>query len=145
MTRMSVVIIIVGSLLCPVGCAGTPRVGAGPTDEPGRTENTAILTLLFMGLSSGDGQGVSEQQWEAFLHEVVTPRFPSGLTVLHGHGQYLRSHDQKLGREQMKLLLLVHPGNADSSASVNDVIAQYKIEFGQESILRVDARTHVQF
>ena len=144
MARMCFVIIIVGSLLCPVGCAGTPRTEAGQSNEPCRTE-AAVLTLLFMGLSSADGHGVSEQQWQAFLRDVVTPRFPSGLTVLHGHGQYLASSDQNLVREQMKLLLLVHPGDADSGDAVDQVIAQYKMEFNQESVLRVDARTHAQF
>jgi hypothetical protein len=44
-----------------------------------------IVERLYFGLNTPQG-AVSESEWESFLAEIVTPRFPSGLTVIDGRG-----------------------------------------------------------
>src|SRR5689334_21818217 len=56
----------------------------------------ARMELLF-GASRRDGSAVGEVEWQAFLDTEVTPRFPDGLTVLTGYGQW-RSGD-RIGKE----------------------------------------------
>lgn len=105
----------------------------------------ATFTILFLGLSSKDGVGVSEQQWQTFLEQVVTPRFPDGLTVLDAYGQYASDSTVKIVRERTKLLLLVHGGDRDSQNDIVSLIAEYKRRFKQESVLRVDSKAQVKF
>ncbi|MEX2248301.1 MAG: DUF3574 domain-containing protein, partial [Parvibaculum sp.] len=47
-----------------------------------------VQTTLYFGLDRGDGGTVSERDWRRFLAEVVTPRFPGGLTVIDAYGQW---------------------------------------------------------
>ena len=42
---------------------------------------------LFFGLGTPDGI-VSDDAWVRFLAEIVTPRFPNGLTVVDANGQW---------------------------------------------------------
>ena len=42
---------------------------------------------LFFGQNIGGERGVSEADFRKFVDEELTPRFPSGLTVLEGGGQ----------------------------------------------------------
>lgn len=71
----------------------------------------ARLELLF-GTSRPHSAPVSEVDWQAFLDSEVIPRFPAGLTVLRGPGQW-RGSDGIVAREQSD----VHPigrGSRDS-------------------------------
>ena len=43
---------------------------------------------MFFGRGSGEVERVSDTDWERFLAEVLTPRFPDGLTVMDGAGQW---------------------------------------------------------
>ena len=45
-------------------------------------------TELYFGRDKNDGTQVSDEEWSKFLDEFVTPKFPDGLTVLDGSGQY---------------------------------------------------------
>jgi hypothetical protein len=49
-----------------------------------------VDTHLYFGLGPIDApdKGVSEAAWRAFLDKEVTPRFPSGLSVLDVYGQW---------------------------------------------------------
>ena len=124
-------------------CRGAaPAPVSAPNDAP--SNEKAQLTILFFGLSSADGAGVSEQQWQAFLETVVTPSFPDGLTVLDAHGQYL-DRDRQVAAERAKVLMLVHPGHAPSQDRISSVIAQYKNRFQQDSVLRVDSVAKVRY
>ena len=46
-----------------------------------------VQARLFFGLHRPAGT-VSEPEWETFLADVVTARFPDGLTVFRSHGQW---------------------------------------------------------
>lgn len=55
-------------------------------------------TELFFGTARPDGL-VLEEEFPAFMDEEVTPRFPDGLTLLKGDGQFKES-DGVIGNEQ---------------------------------------------
>jgi Protein of unknown function (DUF3574) len=46
-----------------------------------------LRTELFFGLSRPEGE-VTEEEFQQFLAEHITPRFPDGLTVVTGLGQF---------------------------------------------------------
>ncbi len=130
--------IVVCLLLVPVACSqsGTPSCPEG-TDR--FTEYR-----LFMGRSGPDGEIVKDGAWDLFLADTVTPRFPDGLTVLDGQGQWLGA-EGLIKKERSKLLvILVTPGD-DKMRLIDEISDEYKRRFSQESVLQVVDDTCVSF
>jgi hypothetical protein len=69
----------------------------------------------------------------------VTPRFPDGLTLLKGDGQF-RGEDNVVIKEQSFVLILLYPYESfnKSSQRIQKIRNLYKDRFAQESVLRVD-------
>jgi hypothetical protein len=88
---------------------------------------------MYFGLTKPAG-AISEKQWQAFLRDKVTPRFPDGLTVWEANGQWRASNGQ-INRERAKVLLLVHSESPDVREAIMAIIAEYKHDFQQESVL----------
>ena len=88
---------------------------------------------LYFGTTKKDGTAVSETEWLAFLAEVVTRRFPDGLTVFKATGQW----KTKTGivSEATYVLNVVHTGTSKELQAFADIIAEYKRRFAQESVL----------
>lgn len=104
-----------------------------------------IVTTLVFGRTGPDRtEVVSDGDWTRFVDEVVTPRFPEGLTVLDGAGQW-RNDAGAIARERSKVLVRVHDGSARSDRDVRAVVEEYTRRFRQESVLRIDAPGCVGF
>ena len=122
-----------GRLEPPVGAQGfTVVMDCGASSAP------QLRTTLYFGLARPKGS-VSELEWQLFLRDEVTRRFPEGLTVWGAEGQWL-SAGGSIDHEQSKVLLLVHPDTAAARQSVNAVIEAYRKKFEQESVLWESAR-----
>lgn len=103
----------------------------------------ARLELLF-GLSRKGAAEVSEPEWQSFLEAEVTPRFPDGLTVLSGYGQW-RGDKGVIARETSKVLVIWYKPDVAAEAKIEAVRNAYKTRFGQESVMRVDGASCVSF
>ncbi len=119
----------------------TPIVSASPVASyplpcaevsPGVGFEAWVRTELYFG-------AVSDEEWQGFLDSEVTPRFPDGLTVLDGYGQY-RNNAGVITQEDSIVLIIFYPldGAADASAALEEIRTLYKEQFDQESVLRVD-------
>jgi hypothetical protein len=87
---------------------------------------------------------VSERAFRRFLAEVVTPRFPDGLSVVDVAGQF-RSGSGVIVREPSKLLVILVPDAAAVAKKVGQIIAAYKRRFDQESVLHAEQPVCVAF
>lgn len=101
------------------------------------------LELLF-GMGKPDGSTISDADWTAFLDAEVTPRFPDGLTVLSGYGQW-RGDSGKLTREASRVLLVWYKPAPDTEHKIEAIRAAYRERFSQDSVMRVDSRSCVSF
>jgi hypothetical protein len=101
------------------------------------------LELLF-GLGKPGGGEVSEEEWRAFVESEVTPRFPDGLTVLAGYGQW-RGRSGAIAKEPSRVLLIWYRRTDRSDADIEAVRQAYKARFGQESVMRVDGISCASF
>ncbi len=99
-------------------------------------------TELFFGLSRAAGPDVTEAEFQNFIDTEVTPRFPDGLTVLSGIGQF-RDSAGTIIQEGSKLLILLYPFNKKSNLAVEEIRTEYKEDFQQQSVLRVDEQSCV--
>ena len=82
---------------------------------------------------------VTEGEFQQFLDEEITPRFPDGLTLLVGLGQF-RNASGVIVQERSMLLILLYPVEAqrNSSKKIEQIRQAYKRAFQQESVLRAD-------
>jgi hypothetical protein len=101
-------------------------------------------TELLFGLSRAGGPDITEEEFQGFIDAQVTPRFPDGLTLLSGNGQFKDSAGNTI-QEGSKLLILLYPFNKARSVLVDEVRAEYKTAFQQESVLRIDEHSCVSF
>jgi hypothetical protein len=114
--------------------AGTCDDGLPETDE-----QPWVRTELFFGTSKPDGTAVTEAEWKGFLDAEITPRFPDGLTVLTGLGQW-QEEDNDIVQERSMILILLYPREFahESGAKIEAIRAAYELQFKQESVLRSD-------
>jgi hypothetical protein len=103
-----------------------------------------VRTELFFGLSRTGAPDISEPEFQNFVDTQVTTRFPDGLTLLSGKGQF-RSAAGSIVQEGSKLLILLYPFSTKSSNDIEQIRTQYKSMFQQESVLRTDEPTCVSF
>jgi uncharacterized protein DUF3574 len=110
-----------------------------PIDQMcGTASAPQVRTTLYFGLARPKGS-VSELDWQMFLRDEVTPRFPDGLTVWEAQGQW-RGSDGAIDHERSKVLLLVHADTAAARAALQAVIGRYRRAFDQQSVLWETAR-----
>jgi uncharacterized protein DUF3574 len=98
-----------------------------------------VRTELFFGTDKPEGE-VSRKEFRLFLKEEITPRFPDGLTVLTGTGQFRDSESNEIIRERSVLVILLYPQNTwkESNEKIEKIRELYKERFQQQSVLRVD-------
>lgn len=122
----------------PAGGTAPPRpaIGAGGQEW--------IRSELYFGRSKTDGTTVSDAEWQAFVDQEVTPRFPDGLTILDGYGQY-RNRAGRIAKESSKVLVILHPPSAQSDGAIEEIRALYRHRFNQESVLLVRSGARVSF
>lgn len=122
----AVAAVVAASLLG--GCA-VPDAAPCPAGRP------LVSDTLYLGTAKPGGI-VTREEWDRFLREVVTPRFPGGFTQWDASGQW-RSADGSIVREGTHVLLVVHPPEPQAEANVRAIAAEYKSRFRQEAVLRV--------
>lgn len=93
---------------------------------------------LYFGRGDRDNpEAISEESWKKFLKEVITPRFPDGLTVIDVYGQHYDPAVNKVLSEKTKLLNVLVPYEALESATsrVSEIEHEFLEQFpGQGGI-----------
>ena len=119
--------------------AGGVGVAECPAELYGEGAEPWVRADLFFGTTRPDGTIVSEEEWQEFLDTEITPRFPDGLTVLTGYGQF-RREDGTIIEEQSQVLIILYPAEtaAESSDLLEEIRAAYEEQFEQSSVLRTD-------
>jgi hypothetical protein len=124
-------------------------LASGVTSSLGAAANVPAMwnrTELFFGSAKPDGSSVAENDFRAFVDKEVTPRFPEGLTLLTGYGQFRGSSGKIVKERSFVLILLTEQRSAkDADAKIEAIRRLYKNSFKQESVLRVDEPTRVSF
>ena len=130
----------------PNVCSATAPALTGDMQHPGSTQGW-VDTHLYFGLGPADHpeQGISEADWRAFLDREVTPRFPSGLSVVDVYGQWQGKGSAAIERLRSKMLIILHPDTAENRSKVDAIRAAWKQKTGDQSVLRVTEPADVSF
>jgi len=135
----------------PGGASGKSAAVLGA--EPGwlRTELYFALRRVdragepAVDLAPGARGPLSDADWQVFLDEVVTPKFPDGLSVFDAYGQWKRREDGRVFGLVSKVLVVLHPATPEAEAGVEAVRAEFLARTGQESVLRGSQPIEVSF
>jgi Protein of unknown function (DUF3574) len=103
-----------------------PEISCAPNFAP-----MARLELLF-GMSRRDAEPISDREWQDFVDEEVTPRFPDRLTIVEAYGQW-RNRAGAIIKENSRVLMIWYELKPDSEARIDSIRDAYKSRFKQES------------
>jgi hypothetical protein len=117
--------------------ARAPICRHSPGDAFARTE-------LFFGLSRPGGV-IGEAEFKTFVDEKVTPRFPDGLTLLTGTGQFRDASGTTISEGSKLLILLVPRQDREADSKIEAIRRDYLAAFDQQSVLRADGVSCVSF
>jgi hypothetical protein len=131
--------LFVTGLLFTGAVSSVSEVRAQTTRAPAATSlgntNIFIQDDLYFGRSRPGGI-ISEQEFQKFLSQEITPRFPEGLTVVDATGQF-RNRKGVIIKEPTKIVILIHPNSQKKNQAIQEIINLYKSRFNQESVLDV--------
>lgn len=98
-----------------------------------------ITDRVFCGRNIPGGGSVSQADFDAFVDEVVTARFPEGFTVYEAKGIYREE------RESAFVIEIVHPYGRKWDDKVREIAHAYRQRFHQTSVLRVLSPSRLEF
>lgn len=134
-------ILVIALLLLSSACAPAPRPAGSPVAAGAEAW---VSERLYLGRAIPGGDTVTIAQWRAFLHDVVTPAFPDGLTAWYADGQW-QAPDGTMVREETFVLEILHPARVDVEAAIGSVVEAYRRRFAQQSVLRATSPARVRF
>lgn len=132
------------------GCAGldsrdTTAAMQGDSARPAQAAGW-VRSELYFAVGNEDGSDtVDEGKWRDFLDREVTPRFPDGLTVLDGYGQWRFKDQGRLVRQRCKVLVVLHEDSAGRRNDIEAIRLAWKRASGHESVLWARQAVEVSF
>lgn len=142
---VSLAVVLALTLVVATAALMAPVV-LNPQVEPASNQSTSFYrTELYFGSETPDGSEVTEEEFEQFVDNEVTPSFPDGLTLLRGEGQFRDSSGEIVEEHSYVLILLYPPNDREANDEVEEIREDYKRDFEQESVLRVDDLEQVSF
>ncbi|MEV6572524.1 DUF3574 domain-containing protein [Streptomyces sp. NPDC051577] len=133
-----------GVLLALLGAGIPALVGAALDTHVG--EPYQETRLYFGSERPGGREPVGEGEFTRFLDREITPAFPEGLTVHHGHGQR-RGQDGRIVHETSYEVVLLYPEKEaqERGARVERIRRAYEHRFLQDSVGRSDDKVNAAF
>lgn len=119
-------------MLVLLALSGCVSVGDPRSCLPGVMPSTEAQ--LFFGRNIAGREGVSDADWQRFVDDEVSPRFPDGFSVADVDGQY-RNASGTIVRERSKQLIVITRRAPDDTVKLNAIRDAYKRRFNQESVL----------
>jgi hypothetical protein len=125
---------ILRAALCLMLLAVAVDANAQTDTCPLAGQKPMIVVQLFFGLSVPHRGPVTAKEWNSFLRQTVTPRFPDGFTVYDAYGQSSNPVTHSVGREKTKVVLIAIDDTAPTRAKIAEVADQYRGAFHQRSV-----------
>jgi hypothetical protein len=124
---------MVGSLVLLVGCS-MELVREHPLGCR-LDERRLVRDTLYFGQAIHEAGTVTDDQWDAFVATRVLDVFPHGLIVFDAHG-YWSGDGPPAASEASRVIVAIHPPDPAIDAKVRELVAEYKLRFHQQSVVR---------
>jgi hypothetical protein len=125
-------------------CAARAAPANAPSASCAVGDTVLVREVLYFGRNRPGGGAVSDEEWSVFVNEVLTPRFPAGLTVVSATGQW-QGKSGVVEQERSEVVTVFHSGTAATRRAIEEVAAEYKRRFQQEAVLRERTPTCARF
>lgn len=135
------------ALSAALALGGTVATASAAVPVARAPQQAYLETQLFFGTARPDGgPEVTPRQFRDFLDRQITARFPDGLTVQEGRGQY-RDRFGVIESERSYEVVLFYPRTEATGADtrIEEIRRLYNQRFAQESVARVDHDVRVDF
>ena len=106
-----------------------PLLTACATTQPS-ISTEGIADRLFCGRSIPGGGEVTDADVDTFVAEVVTPRFPQGVTLWTAEGRWRGESEKTL------VIEAIHPYDLKYDRLMREIAEEYRRRFRQEAVLR---------
>jgi hypothetical protein len=110
------------------------HASAASTACPFPNQQSMLQLQMFFGQTQNDGQPVPAQVWTNFLKNVITPRFPDGLTIYDTSGQYMDPDTHQITRENTKVVMIAAVNTAITRNRTTQIIDAWKKRANQNSV-----------
>ncbi len=150
LARSGLHVATLAAMLWLPACAGldgrdTTAAMQGDAARPAQAADW-VRSELYFAVGNEDGSDtVDETRWRDFLDREVTPRFPDGLTVLDGYGQWRFKDQGRLVRQRCKVLVLLHENGSARRNDIEAIRLAWKRASGHESVLWARQAGEVSF
>jgi hypothetical protein len=104
-----------------------------------------LVAELLYGRNQGGRLRVTDADWQVYVADELTTRFPDGLTVVDALGQWQDSGGRGLVREPSKLVLIATAPGPETDAKLTGAINAYKQRFAQDSVGLIRRQACVAF
>jgi enamine deaminase RidA (YjgF/YER057c/UK114 family) len=135
---------MVGAVVVLAGCAGRASPSTTPSPSCAVSDTALVKDVLYFGRNRPGGGAVTDEEWQSFLDQVLTPRFPAGLTVVAATGQW-KGESGLVEQERSEVVTVFHSGDEAARRAVIEVVVEYKRRFQQEAVLRERMPTCARF
>jgi hypothetical protein len=108
-----------------------------------RNNDDFVQTELYFGQSSVNRE-ITPKQWQNFVDKSIAINFKEGFTIFDAYGQWMYEPN-KISREKMKIVLILHKNNSQTDIKIKQVIKEYKKQFDQLSVLCVTTPVKYSF
>jgi hypothetical protein len=135
---------MVAAVVVIAGCAGRASPSTTPSPSCAIGDTALVRDVLYFGRNRPGGGAVTDEEWQTFLDQVLTPRFPAGLTVVAATGQW-KGKSGLVEQERSEVVTVFHSADEAASRAVMEVVVEYKQRFRQEAVLRERMPTCARF
>lgn len=135
--------VLLAVLVTSAACARASVIGRADIAPGLAGAETLVSDRLFFGRNLPGGGQVPDSAWSTFLAEVVTPRFPAGLTVWRAEGQWLDPRAD-LVREPVMVVEVLHRRGAPADSVFDRIATEYRRRFHQDAVLRATSDTRTR-
>ncbi|HTJ64480.1 MAG TPA: DUF3574 domain-containing protein [Alphaproteobacteria bacterium] len=108
-------------------------------------QHSMFQLQLFFGQTQKNGEPVPAQTWTNFLQNIITPRFPDGLTVYDTYGQAMDPDTHQITRENTKVVMIATVNTAVTRNRTSQIIEAWKKRANQNSVGLITSTVCAQF
>jgi hypothetical protein len=126
---------MLGTAVVIAGCTGRASPSTAPSPSCAMGDTALVRDVLYFGRNRPGGGTVTDEEWQSFLDQVLTPRFPAGLTVVAATGQW-KGKSGLVEQERSEVVTVFHSADEAARRAVIEAVVEYKRRFRQEAVLR---------
>lgn len=99
-----------------------------------QTRDGLQIRLMF-GLTRPDGSVIDGDDWQNFVDREITPRFPTGFTVIPAQGQWYDAAGHRIIHEASRIVWIVaSSSNRNLQPNLKAIRQAYQKRFSQQAV-----------